>query len=53
MPVRTFDGFAVTADNRRGALPGMFEQAGFADPHVDDRLRTGIGTLELLSARRP
>ena len=53
MPVRVFDGFAVTADNRRGALPEMFEQAGLVQPRAEGRLRTGIGTLDLLSARRP
>ena len=48
-----FDGFAVTADNRRGALPEMIEAAGLADVSGRGRLRTGLGTLELLSARKP
>ena len=52
-PVRVFDGFEVTRANRRGELPDLFAQAGISDARVEDRLRTGLGTLELLSARRP
>jgi ubiquinone/menaquinone biosynthesis C-methylase UbiE len=52
-PVRVFDGFAVTADNRRGRLPGMIEDAGIGGARVEGRMRTGLGTLDLLSARRP
>ena len=52
-PVRVFDGFAVTRENRRGKLPGLIEQAGIGDARVEGRMRTGLGTLELLSARRP
>lgn len=53
MQVRAFDGFRVTHANRRGALPAMFEHAGIADARVEGRMRTGLGTLDLLSARRP
>lgn len=53
LPVRIFDGFAVTADNRRGALPDLFEEAGMTGVRVEGRLRTALGTLELLRARKP
>jgi cyclopropane fatty-acyl-phospholipid synthase-like methyltransferase len=52
-PVRVFDGFAVTADNRRGRLPVLIDEAGLSAARVEGRMRTGLGTLELLSARRP
>ena len=50
--VRTFDGFAVTADNARGALPELFEEAGFEAVRERRRLRTTLGTIALFSARR-
>lgn len=53
MQVRVFDGFAVTADHRRGRLPGLFRDAGIEEPRVEGRMRTGMGTLELLSAHKP
>nr|MDQ4040475.1 class I SAM-dependent methyltransferase [Actinomycetota bacterium] len=52
LPVRVFDGFAVTAHNVRGALPELFSQAGLHDVRQRDRLRTAMGTLALWSARR-
>jgi ubiquinone/menaquinone biosynthesis C-methylase UbiE len=36
-----------------GALPGLLADAGFVAVAVHDRLRTGWGSLELLSALRP
>jgi SAM-dependent methyltransferase len=51
--VRAFDGFGVTADNARGALPGLIEAAGLGDVQRRGRMRTAFGTLELLSARKP
>jgi len=53
LQVRTFDGFDVTAENARGELPRLIETADFEDVRSRGRMRTGIGTLELLSARRP
>ena len=53
LQVRVFDGFGVTADNVSGALPGMFEQAGFEHVAVRDRLRTPLGTLALYEASKP
>jgi hypothetical protein len=34
-------------------VPGLLADAGFAAVAVHDRLRTGWGSLELLSALRP
>ena len=53
LQVRAFDGFAVTADNVRGALPALFEQAGLEDARQRRTLRTALGTLALYSARKP
>lgn len=51
--LRMLDGFANTADFARGELPALLAAAGFADVTVRDRLRTGFGALELISAVRP
>ena len=53
LPVRVIDGFAHTADNVKGRLPGIFEQAGFVRTRVESRMRTVIGTLGLFSAVKP
>jgi SAM-dependent methyltransferase len=51
--VRAFDGFEATADNVRGALPTVFEEAGLVNAAVRQRLRTALGTLTLYSANKP
>jgi ubiquinone/menaquinone biosynthesis C-methylase UbiE len=51
--VRAFDGFDVTAENARGALPALFGQAGLENAQERRRLRTTLGTLALYSARKP
>jgi hypothetical protein len=51
--VRVIDGFEVTRDNVRGALPALFDQAGLEDAEERQRLRTALGTIALYSARRP
>ena len=51
LAVRAFDGFEVTADNARGALPALFEEAGLEDARERRRLRTSLGTIGLFSAR--
>ena len=51
--VRLIDGFEVTRDNVRGALPALFEDAGLEDASERQRLRTALGTLTLSSARKP
>jgi ubiquinone/menaquinone biosynthesis C-methylase UbiE len=52
LALRTLDGFERTRAHARGELQDLVAQAGFADIRVRDRLRTGWGTLELLSAER-
>jgi ubiquinone/menaquinone biosynthesis C-methylase UbiE len=49
--VRALDGFEVTADNARGALPRLFEDAGLVDAGLQDSFRTPLGTLALYRAR--
>jgi ubiquinone/menaquinone biosynthesis C-methylase UbiE len=51
--VRALDGFSVTAENARGALPRLFEDAGLEHARVQDQLRTPLGTLALYGARKP
>jgi ubiquinone/menaquinone biosynthesis C-methylase UbiE len=51
--IRTLDGFSNTADNYRGALPEIFEEAGMAGARQTGRLRTALGTLALYRAVRP
>lgn len=53
LSIRAFDGFEVTAENLRGALPSLFEQAGLENARERERLRTTLGTLALYSARKP
>lgn len=50
--IQLVDGFATTQDSVRGKLPGMMEQAGFKDVHVDGRFRTMLGTMEIVRAKR-
>lgn len=50
--VRLFDGLERTRDNARGALPGLFEQAGLERAAETDRLRTAFGTLTLYRTRK-
>jgi SAM-dependent methyltransferase len=50
--VRAFDGFEATADNVRGALPALFEEAGLVNAAERQRLRTVLGTLTLYSASK-
>lgn len=50
LALRTLDGFDRTRAHARGELPALIEQAGFTGVICQDRLRTGWGTLELLSA---
>lgn len=51
--IRLLDGFENTADNVRGELPRIFEEAGLEGAEETDRLRTPLGTLSLYSARKP
>ncbi len=49
--VQLLDGRENTRDHAAGRLPRFVEEAGFRDVRVWRRLRTGAGSLELLSAR--
>lgn len=51
--VQLLDGFATTSANVAGRLPGILSDAGLRDVGVSDRLRTPIGTLEVVTAERP
>jgi SAM-dependent methyltransferase len=52
LALRALDGFERTSAHARGELPALIAQAGFCEVRVRDRLRTGWGVLELLSAER-
>lgn len=51
LPVQLLDGFDVTSGNVAGRLPEMLAATGLADVRVTDRMRTPLGTLEVLTAR--
>jgi len=48
--IRLLDGFENTAENARGELPAIFEEAGLERAEQTDRLRTVLGTLALYRA---
>jgi ubiquinone/menaquinone biosynthesis C-methylase UbiE len=50
--IRLLDGFSNTAENYRGELPAIFEEAGLAAAQETDRLRTVFGSLVLYRAER-
>ena len=50
--IRLLDGFENTAENYRGELPAIFEEAGFGHAEETGRLRTALGTLALYRATR-
>ena len=51
--VQLLDGFEVTSANVAGELPRIIGDGGFAGVRVSDRLRTPIGTLEIVTGERP
>lgn len=51
--VQLLDGFASTAANVRGLLPGMMQEAGLTDVTETHRERTIFGTLSLYHAQTP
>ncbi len=51
--VRAFDGFDVTAENARGALPELFTEGGLEAAELSQELATPLGTLALYRARKP
>lgn len=46
--LQVLDGFATTNDNRRGLIPQLIVQAGFPDPRLLRRVRTALGTFDVL-----
>jgi ubiquinone/menaquinone biosynthesis C-methylase UbiE len=52
LAVQVFDGFGNTGGNVAGALPGILAGAGLDHVEVTDRIRTPIGSIEVLTARR-
>ncbi len=48
--IRLLDGRENTADHAAGRIPQIIESAGFTDVRVTHRLRTVLGTLEILEA---
>lgn len=52
LALRLLDGFERTRAHARGELGELIAAGGFTEVRRHDRLRTGWGTLELLSAER-
>ena len=46
--LQLLDGFATTNDNRRGLVPRLIVQAGFPEPRLLRRVRTALGTFDVL-----
>lgn len=46
--LQVLDGFATTNDNRRGLVPRLIVQAGFTEPRLLRRVRTALGTFDVL-----
>jgi ubiquinone/menaquinone biosynthesis C-methylase UbiE len=53
LPVQLLDGFSNTGGHVAGALPGLLAGAGLQAVEVTDRIRTPLGTIEILVGRRP
>jgi SAM-dependent methyltransferase len=51
--VQLLDGFRTTSSNVAGRLPELLREAGLKRVSVIDRMRTPLGTIELVSATRP
>lgn len=51
--VRLLDGFEVTRDNIEGQLPSYIDSAGFVWFSELGHLKTNLGTLDFMSARKP
>jgi ubiquinone/menaquinone biosynthesis C-methylase UbiE len=51
--VQILDGFANTASNVAGRLPEFLRDAGLKRVSVVDRMRTPLGTIEIVSGIRP
>lgn len=51
--LQMLDGFATTNDNRRGLIPRLIVQAGFPAPRLLRRVRTALGTFDVLVSDVP
>ena len=51
--VQLLDGFANTSSNVAGKLPEFLREAGLKRVSVVDRMRTPLGTIEIVSGIRP
>ena len=51
--VQLLDGFRTTSANVAGKLPEILREAGLRRVSVVDRMRTPLGTIEIVSAVRP
>src|SRR3954451_21868868 len=51
--VQLLDGFRNTTSNVRGKLPEFLREAGLKRVSVVDRMRTPLGTIEIVSGIRP
>lgn len=51
--VQLLDGFRNTASNVAGRIPELLRDAGLSQVAVVDRMRTPVGTIEIVSAIRP
>lgn len=51
--LQLLDGFATTNDNRRGLIPRLIVQAGFPEPRLLRRIRTALGTFDVLATDVP
>jgi SAM-dependent methyltransferase len=53
LPVQLLDGFETTSGNVVGALPRVLAGVELDQVTVRDRIRTPLGTIEVLTAERP
>jgi ubiquinone/menaquinone biosynthesis C-methylase UbiE len=51
--IQILDGFRTTGSNVRGKLPEILREGRLKKVSVVDRLRTPLGTIEIVSASRP
>lgn len=51
--LQLLDGFATTNDNRRGLIPELIVQAGFPKPRLLRRVRTALGTFDVVLSDLP
>lgn len=52
LPIQLLDGFSTTDDNRQGIVRSVVADAGFTPPEPLRRLRTPVGSFEVLVSRR-